>query len=35
VLPTGFHRIRHYGLFASNRREQNIAQARLLFGVQN
>jgi hypothetical protein len=22
VLPTGFHRIRHYGLFANNRREQ-------------
>jgi hypothetical protein len=25
VLSTGFHRIRHYGPFANNRREQNIA----------
>jgi hypothetical protein len=25
VLSTGFHRIRHYGRFANNRREQNIA----------
>jgi hypothetical protein len=33
VLPTGFHRIRHYGLFASNRREQNIAQARQLLNA--
>jgi hypothetical protein len=33
VLPTGFHRIRHYGLFANNRREQNIAQARQLLNA--
>jgi hypothetical protein len=25
VLPTGFHRIRHYGLFASGARAHNIA----------
>jgi hypothetical protein len=30
VLPTGFHRIRHYGLFASQKRAENIAQAREL-----
>src|ERR1017187_7734068 len=30
VLPTGFHRIRHYGLFASGVRAQNIARAREL-----
>jgi len=30
VLPSGFHRIRHYGLFASGARAQNIAQARRL-----
>jgi hypothetical protein len=28
VLPTGFHRIRHYGLFASGVRAHNIAHAR-------
>jgi Putative transposase len=27
VLPSGFHRIRHYGLFASGVRIQNIARA--------
>ena len=27
VLPKGFHRIRHYGLFASAERRQNIAQS--------
>ena len=27
VLPTGFHRIRHYGLFASGKRLENIAGA--------
>ena len=27
VLPSGFHRIRHYGLFASGARIQNIARA--------
>jgi hypothetical protein len=30
VLPSGFHRIRHYGLFASHRRAENIARAREL-----
>jgi hypothetical protein len=30
VLPTGFHRIRHYGLFASGKRVENIARAREL-----
>jgi hypothetical protein len=30
VLPTGFHRIRHYGLFASGGRAHNIARAREL-----
>jgi Putative transposase len=33
VLPKGFHRIRHYGLFASAERQRNIAQARQLLGV--
>jgi hypothetical protein len=30
VLPQGFHRIRHYGLFASGTRADNIARARHL-----
>ena len=30
VLPDGFHRIRHYGLFANNGRADNIAKARVL-----
>ena len=33
ILPTGFHRIRHYGLFASGVRAQNIARARELLDV--
>jgi len=33
VLPKGFHRIRHYGVFASAERQHNIAQARQLLGV--
>jgi hypothetical protein len=28
VLPTGFHRIRHYGLFANSSRTENIMRAR-------
>ena len=28
VLPSGFHRIRHYGLFAGTVRARNIARAR-------
>jgi hypothetical protein len=30
VLPTGFHRIRHYGLFANGARAANLAKARAL-----
>ena len=30
VLPKGFHRIRHYGLFANGNRAENIARARAL-----
>ncbi len=30
VLPSGFHRIRHYGLFASAVRVQNVERARQL-----
>jgi len=33
VLPLGFHRIRHYGLFANAKRAQNLMQMRQLFGV--
>jgi Putative transposase len=33
VLPDGFHRIRHYGLFANVNRAGNIALARQLLGV--
>jgi hypothetical protein len=33
VLPTGFHRIRHYGLFASGVRAHNIVRARELLAV--
>jgi Putative transposase len=33
VLPGGFHRIRHYGLFASGSRIDNIARARELLDV--
>ena len=33
VLPDGFHRIRHYGLFANANRTDNIALARRLLGV--
>src|SRR5436189_4509867 len=30
VLPSGFHRIRYYGLLASGKRAENIARARKL-----
>jgi hypothetical protein len=30
VLPDGFHRFRHYGLFANPTRVENVAKARLL-----
>ena len=33
VLPSGFHRIRHYGLFANGGRAENIAHARQLLDV--
>ena len=33
VLPSGFHRIRHYGLFANGARAENLAQARKLLDV--
>jgi hypothetical protein len=33
VLPGGFHRIRHYGLFANGSRAANIARARELLAV--
>ena len=34
VLPSGFHRIRHYGLFANGGRAVNIAKARELLAVR-
>ncbi len=34
VHPKGFHRIRHYGLFANGNRAANIAQVRELLDVQ-
>ena len=33
VLPTGFHRIRHYGLLASGVKADNLALARKLLDV--
>jgi hypothetical protein len=33
VLPSGFHRIRHYGLLASGTRADNIARTRRLLNV--
>ena len=33
VLPKGFHRIRHYGLFANGNRAESIATARELLAV--
>jgi hypothetical protein len=33
VLPDGFHRIRHYGLFANSGRADNIAKARALLSA--
>lgn len=34
ILPKGFHRIRHYGLFASAGRAANIARLRELLGAR-
>jgi hypothetical protein len=33
VLPTGFHRIRHYGLLSNARRRENLARVRTLLNV--
>jgi hypothetical protein len=33
VLPTGFHRIRHYGFFANNHRKQKLAEVRALLDL--
>jgi Putative transposase/Transposase zinc-binding domain len=33
VLPKGFHRIRHYGLFANANRAENLATARTLLHI--
>jgi len=33
VLPKGFHRIRHYGLFAGSNRTETITRARELLGL--
>jgi hypothetical protein len=33
ILPKGFHRIRHYGLFAAAGRAANIARLRQLLGA--
>ena len=33
VLPDGFHRIRHYGLFANGHRADKLALCRVLLGV--
>ena len=35
VLPKGFHRIRHYGLFARGACADNIARARQLLAVSD
>ncbi len=34
VLPSGFHRIRHYGLFATGGRAENLARACALLAVK-
>ena len=33
VLPSGFHRLRHYGLIANSGRRENLARARELLNV--
>ena len=33
VLPHGFHRIRHYGIFANGNRADNLARARRLLAM--
>ena len=32
ALPTGFHSIRHFGLFANHQRRNNLARVRVLLG---
>ncbi len=34
VLPSGFHRLRHYGLIANANRQDNLICARKLLGVK-
>jgi hypothetical protein len=34
VLPEGFHRIRHYGLFANGHRADKLARCRMLLGAE-
>jgi Putative transposase len=34
VLPTGFVKVRHYGLLANRRREENLTQCRRLLLVE-
>jgi hypothetical protein len=34
VLPSGFHRIRHYGLTANTGRKKNLNKARQLLNVK-
>ena len=34
VLPSGFHRIRHYGLIANTGRRENLVRVRELLGVE-
>ena len=33
MLPKGFHRIRHYGLFANGNRAANVARSRELLAA--
>ena len=33
VLPSGFHRIRYYGLLANRHRNENLALCRELLGI--
>jgi len=35
VLPEGFHRIRHYGLFANGHRTERLALCRKLLGAED
>ena len=35
ILPSGFHRIRNFGLFANQQRKQNLQVIRQLLGEEN